>query len=131
MPKKKKESIFERPKRSEDEEEIVEEPEGFKEHEEHDETSDERETKMHVGGAEVDMYTEEGREELMEDDEITEWEEGFAEGEDEPERAHCAQCGKVLSQNSSKLLEREMNHTTYLFCSTNCLNKGVKHAKKK
>ncbi len=126
MPKK-KESIFEKPKQDE---EIVEEPEGFKEHEEHDETPDELEHKMHVGGKEVDVYTEEGREELLEEDEVDTWEEGFARGEDNPELAHCAQCGKVLGQ-SQKLVEREIGHTTFLFCSDACAQQGVNHAKKK
>jgi hypothetical protein len=132
MPKKKAPTIFEKPKRAPEEEEITEEPEQFRdEKEEHAEPADDFATKMRVGGAEVDVYTEEGREELMEDDEVGMWEEGFSRGEDEPELAHCAGCGKVLSQEESKLIEREIDHTTYLFCSTACANNGLKHAKKK
>ncbi len=130
MPKK-KESIFEKPKKAVEDEEIAEEPEGFKEHEEHDETVDELEHKMHIGGKEIDVYTEEGREELLEEDEVGTWEEGFSRGEDEPELAHCAQCGKVLSQDQSRLAEREIDHTPYVFCSTVCANSGINHAKKK
>jgi len=129
MPKKKP-TIFDKPK-EEDEEEITGEPEGFREHGEHEETPEEFEAKMHAGGAEVDMYTEEGREELMEEDEIADWEEGFAEGEDEPEKAHCAGCGKVLGQEKSGIVEREINHTLYFFCSDRCAKAGIRHAKKK
>jgi len=131
MAKKKKESIFEKPGKQEKDEQTDEVPMGFKEHEEHDETPDELESKMRVGGKEVDVYTTEGREELMEEDEVAGWEEGFAEGEDNPELAHCAHCGNVLSQDEEKVIEREIDHTTYLFCSAACATKGVKHAKKK
>ncbi len=128
MPKKQKESIFEKPKQ--DDEEMVPEPEGFREHEEHAETPDELEHKMSIGGAEVDVYTAEGREELQEDDETADWEEGFARGEDDPELAHCAHCGKVLGQDASKLVEREIGHVVHVFCSAACAENGVKHGKK-
>lgn len=128
MPKK-KESIFEKTGKPEKGEEIEESPEQFlDESEEHDA---EVEVRMSAGDAAVDVYSEEGREGLIEDDEIAEWEEGFSRGEDEPEVAHCAGCGKVLSQDESKLIEREIDHTTYLFCSTACVDKGLKHAKKR
>ncbi|MEM2916323.1 MAG: hypothetical protein QXT19_03130 [Candidatus Woesearchaeota archaeon] len=130
MPKKKAVTIFDKPK-EEDAEEISEEPEGFRELEEHPENPEEFRQKMDVGGAEIDVYTEEGREELMEDDEVAEWEEGFAEGEREPEKAHCAGCGKVLSQDESKIVEREIDHIIYNFCSDKCAKAGLQHAKKK
>ena len=126
MPKKQKETIFEKPKQ--DDEEMVGEQEGFREHEEH---PDEIEHTMRVGGAEVDVYTEEGREELKDDDEVADWEEGFSKGEDDPELAHCAHCGKVLGQDQSSVIERESDHVTYLFCSAACADKGVKHGKKR
>lgn len=133
MPKKKpaKPSIFERQGKVDRDDEISEELEGFREHEEHDGTPDDFEAKLHSGEAETDVYTEEGREELIEDDEVSEWEEGFSRGEDEPELAHCAACGRVLSQDSSRLVEREINHITYVFCSKQCANKGLVHAKKR
>ncbi|MGH9425389.1 MAG: hypothetical protein ACRD2L_03665 [Terriglobia bacterium] len=125
-----KENIFEKPKKAAEDDEIVEEPEGFKEGDEHDETPEEVEHKMHVGGKEVDVYTEEGREELLEEDEVSVVEEGFSRGEDEPEVAHCAGCGKVLSQ-SQKNIEREISHKIFLFCSDACVSKGAQHAKKR
>lgn len=128
MPKK-KESVFDQ--RKSDDEEISDEPKGFREKDEHDETHEEVEIKMHVGGKEVDMYTEEGREELMEDDEISVSEEGFAEGEEEPEKAHCAGCGKVLSQNKDTIIEKEFDNITLLFCSEKCASAGRQHAKKR
>ena len=45
-----------------------------------EENSEERELKIKQGEKEKDVYTEEGREALEEDDEIEPWEEGFAKG---------------------------------------------------
>lgn len=45
--------------------------------------SDERELRMKKGDADEDVYSEEGRELLEEDDEIETWEQGFIEGEEE------------------------------------------------
>jgi len=112
-------------------EELVGEEHGFREGGEHEEAPEEVEHKMHVGGAEVDVYSEEGRVELMEDDEVAEWEEGFAKGEENSELAHCAACGKVLSQDESKVIEREIQNETHLFCSDKCASAGVQHGKKK
>ena len=130
MAKPKKESIFEKPKADKDDE-VDEVPMGFKEGDEHDETPEEIELKMHVGGKEVDTSTEEGREKLMEDDEVAEWEEGFAEGAEDPEIAHCAHCGKVLGQDPKKIIERKINDEKEVqFCSEQCASAGIKHGKK-
>jgi len=126
---KKKESVFE--KRKTDDEEISDEPMGFKEGDEHDETPEEVKVKMHVGGKEVDTYTEEGREELLEDDEVSAGEEGFAEGEEEAEKAHCAGCGKVLGQDKKTIIEKEFDHVIVLFCSETCAKAGRQHGKKR
>jgi len=45
-----------------------------------EETSDEKKAKMKVGEEDEDIYTEEGREEEVEEDEIEPWEEGFMQG---------------------------------------------------
>jgi hypothetical protein len=126
MPKN-KQSVFD--KRKSDDEDISDgkDTEG----DEHDETPEEIETEMHTGEKDADTYTEEGREELMEDDEVSEWEEGFAEGEEESEKAHCAACGKVLSQDKKKLIEREFDHVIFLFCSEKCASAGRQHGKKR
>ena len=125
MAKPKKETIFEKPN-VDKEDEVDEVPMGFKEGDEHDETPEEIELKMHVGGKEVDTSTEEGREELREDDEVADWEEGFAEGAEAPELAHCAQCKKVLSNDPHKVIERKIKDTEFQFCSDKCAAMGVK-----
>ncbi len=125
-----KPSIFDKPKK-EDAGEFSEEKEGFKEPGEHSGTKEEYREKINEGSADADVYTEEGREELMEDDEVAEWEEGFSEGEAEPEKAHCAACGKVLGQDESKIVEREINHKIWNFCCDKCAQAGIQHAKKK
>ena len=126
-----KPSIHDEPKKAPEEDKISESPEQFlDEPEEHPEPPEKVEHSMKVGEKSVDVYTEEGREELVESGEIKAWEEGFSEGETNPERAHCAQCGKLLDQDKSKVIEKERDHTKYLFCSTVCADKGVKHGKK-
>jgi hypothetical protein len=128
MPKKKKENIFEKAKKQG----IVSEPEQFRdEKEEHSENPEELQAKMSSGSAETDVYSGEGREEMMEEDELAGWEEGFSEGETNNELAHCAQCGEVIGQNASRIVESESDHTKYVFCSALCAKKGVRHAKKK
>ena len=76
MPKKKG-SIFDQPKG--EKEEFIDEPNEFLEDKEHPGTAEDFTTKLQVGDKETDIYTEEGREELEEDEgEIAPWEEGFA-----------------------------------------------------
>ncbi|MBI4141662.1 hypothetical protein HY484_01930 [Candidatus Woesearchaeota archaeon] len=107
--------------------EIDAEPEEFLESEEHEGTHDEEELKIHTGQKEADIYTEEGREELTEDDEMEPWEEGFAEGATgRGQKAHCPVCGKILSQDESEIVEREYRGETYWFCSDKCAKTGVK-----
>ncbi len=92
-----------------------------------EETSEEKELDMELGEKDEDVYTEEGREELIEDDEVDAWEEGFMEGaEGRGELAKCAYCGKVLNQSKRKLIEREINNELYLFCSESCAKKGIR-----
>jgi hypothetical protein len=126
MPKN-KESVFE--KRKTDDGDISEEKDT--EGDEHDETPEEVESDMSTGKKDADTYTEEGREELLEDDEVSPAEEGFAEGEEEAEKAHCAGCGKVLSQDKKTLIEKEFDHKIVLFCSDQCAKAGRQHGKKK
>ncbi|MEM4336584.1 MAG: hypothetical protein QXG86_01100 [Candidatus Woesearchaeota archaeon] len=75
---KKKISIFD-VKKGEDEEFAMER--GIEdEPEEHEGTHEEEKIKFVKGEKEMDVYSEEGREEGLEEDEIEVWEEGFAEG---------------------------------------------------
>ncbi len=61
--------------------------------EEHEESSDELEEEMEIGEKEEDVYSEEGREKLVEDDEIDSWEAGFAEGADGQRECGASQRG--------------------------------------
>ena len=65
------------------------------------------------------IYTHEGREELLEEDEITDLEEGFTEGyENGDTEIKCPQCGKMLT--NEQVVERELRGQTYYFCSISC-----------
>lgn len=69
----------------------------------------------------TDVYSEEGREKLVEDDEITPGEEGFMEGaHDDGQGAKCRKCGKPLLDN---FIEREIDGEIYRFCSERCATK--------
>lgn len=64
---------------------------------------------------ETDLYSEEGREESIEDDEIDEVEEGFMQGYDSGDRlARCALCKKLLTDD---FVEEELNDEIYRFCN--------------
>jgi len=87
------------------------------------ETEEETEQDMETGEKEEDVYTKEGREKLVEDDEIKPEEEAFMEGEEEKgELAKCANCGKVLSQKKEEVIEREIDDEIFWFCSDKCAN---------
>ncbi len=70
-------------------------------------------------GKEQGIYSEEGREELMEDeDEITDLDEGFMQGYEEGEKlSECCNCGKVLKD---KTVEEEIDGELLRFCSSEC-----------
>jgi hypothetical protein len=122
MPKKKG-SIFDQPK---GEEEFIDEPEEFLEGEEHPETPEDFTVKMQVGDKEADVYTEEGREELEEDEgEIAPWEEGFAEGAEGTEGGHCAHCHKPLGDRGEVIEKKQKGEETLFFCSDKCASAGV------
>ena len=77
------------------------------------------EEEIHEG----DIYDEEGREELISEDEIQNAEEGFVEGFEHGEHeAKCAQCDKILDDYSEKIIEEEINEEYYRFCSEECAN---------
>ncbi|MBI2663159.1 hypothetical protein HYX15_01360 [Candidatus Woesearchaeota archaeon] len=64
---------------------------------------------------ETDVYSEEGREESIEDDEIDEVEEGFMQGYDSGDRlAKCSLCHKPLTDD---FVEEELNDEIYRFCN--------------
>ena len=79
-------------------------------------TNDEEET-------EEDVYSEEGRDSLVDSDGIEPWEEGFMEGaEDYGQGAKCRRCGNILI-NQENIVEREIKGEIYRFCSAYCANK--------
>lgn len=83
-----------------------------------------------VGGEEI--YSDKGREKMLEDDEIEPWEEGFMEGaEGGGEKAKCANCGKVLEQDSMNIIEKEIDNELKWFCSEDCVEKYEKKKLKK
>ena len=99
-----------------------------------------------------EIYSEEGREKLVESDSIEPWEEGFMEGADsDGQKAKCRKCGKengdvglekFKSENPDLVLldlrmpgtggtdvirqVREVNGEVYWFCSDECSEKYAK-----
>ena len=81
-------------------------------------------TETAVSGWRASHCSEEGREELEEDDEISPDEEGFMKGYEEGVKmAKCAKCGKVLGQ---KFMEKEIKNEIYRFCSDKCAERFKK-----
>ena len=75
-----------------------------------------------------DIYSEKGREDLVDDDEISPEEEGFMEGaEDGGKGAKCRRCGKVLGDD---LVEKEIDGDIHRFCSDKCAGKYSKEKEK-
>jgi len=115
---KKKGSIFEKPKGNNEvdsSEESEDEP-----------STEDFEVKVHIGDKEADVYTKAGREDLKEDeDEIANWEEGFAEGAEGSESAHCENCDKTLGDRDATIIEREVKGKILLFCSEKCASAGA------
>ena len=116
MPKKKGKTIFDVKYKEEDEEYAPEE--GLEdEPEEHAEKPEEFRREMEEGIREEDVYTEEGRDELTESDEIESWEEGYVEGAKGKETLTCRNCKKVIVESP---IEREIEHEIHWFCSDRC-----------
>ena len=83
-----------------------------------DETSEEHELAMEHGDEDEDVYTEEGRKKLEEDDEIEPWEEGVMEGASGiGQLGKDALTGKPL-MDSDEVIEMELDGKLYRFVST-------------
>lgn len=80
--------------------------------------------KVNTGEKDADVYSEEGREELTENDEMSAEEEGFvegAEGQDEKGvHGNCPTCGKTLGDREDGIVEREINGEKVFFCCDEC-----------
>ena len=72
---------------------------------------------MEEGKIDEDTNSAEGREKLVEDGEIDSWEAGFSEGaEGRGSKNCCAECGKLLSDDETGTIEREVNGDIKWFC---------------
>ena len=72
-----------------------------------------------------DVYSEEGRDSLEENEEIETWEEGFMEGADmDGQKAKCANCGKIVINENA--VEKEIDGEDLFFCSEKCVEKYEK-----
>jgi len=72
-------------------------------------------------GDDKDIYSEEGREELVDSDEISPAEEGFMEGADgDGQGAKCRKCGKILMDD---FIEKRFGEEIFRFCSDECAEK--------
>lgn len=88
-------------------------------------TKEEQRLDIKTGDQDEEVYTEAGRDELVEDDEIDAWEAGFMEGaEGRGQMTSCARCGKLLGQGKAKIFERKINGKKMLFCSEEHAEKG-------
>jgi len=69
---------------------------------------------------EPDVYESEGRENLVEDDEMSAEEEGFLQGaEGLGQDAKCRKCGKILME-ADDVIEKEIKGEVLRFCSEEC-----------
>ncbi len=83
---------------------------------------------MDIGEKDEDIYTDEGREKLEDDDEIDAEEEGFMEGaEGDGARAKCAFCGQPLFRE--KTFETKIKGKVFWFCSEEHIDEYKKKKK--
>jgi len=88
------------------------------------------EDEFEEGKFEEDVYTEKGREELVENDEISDAEEGFVQGFEEEEKlTECANCKKILV--TGDFVEKEIDGDIVRFCSGGCAEEYTISKKKK
>ncbi|MBS3164814.1 hypothetical protein J4439_05275 [Candidatus Woesearchaeota archaeon] len=84
-----------------------------------EEAPEDPELEMELGKKDEDIYEETGREELLDDDEIEAWEEGFMAGaEGEGQGGKCKQCGKALTPDET--IEHKVGDHILKFCSDLC-----------
>jgi len=96
------------------------------------ETQEEKTQDIREGEAEKDVYTEEAREEMIDEDAIEPWEEAFMEGaEGRGQQTSCRYCGKALSDDKSEIVERKIGEHDLWFCCDDCAEKFMKKRGKK
>ena len=87
-------------------------------------TKEELEQEIELGEKEEDPYTKEGRHAAVEDDSLTDSDEGFMAGYEQGEDStKCATCKKILEDD---FIEEEFEEETLRFCSENCAEKYEK-----
>lgn len=90
-------------------------------------TKEQIEEEIEKGNKEENIYTDEGREVMREEDEITSVEEGFMKGYEEGSKAAiCQTCGITLEKD---VVEIDYEGDTYRFCCEECADKFVKKKK--
>jgi hypothetical protein len=78
---------------------------------------------------EEEVYSSEGREKLVEEDEMSPWEAAFMEGaEGEGQNAKCRTCGKMLDREHA-VIEKVIEGELYKFCSDECVEKHERSSK--
>jgi len=87
--------------------------------EEDEEPAEEKVAKIRTGEKDKDVYSEEGLEELEEDDEVEAWEEGFAEGaKEDGQLSKDAFTGEVLTtEDEDDIVEMKIKGRLYRFLS--------------
>jgi len=68
-----------------------------------------------------DIYDEKTRKEEVDNDEISDAEEGFMEGYEDDNLTECAYCHQMV--RNKDCIEREINKVRYRFCCEDCYNK--------
>ena len=113
------------------EEETIDEKYDFIEDtDEREEPDDEKGAMMNEGELEENVYSDVGREKLVEDDEMEQWEEGFSMGaEDGGRGAKCRYCGKILI-NKEDAHERRIEGELCFFCSEEHVGKYIEKKEK-
>ena len=73
--------------------------------------------------SEEGIYSDEGREDMLENDEIDAFEEGFMKGaEMDGQNAKCRKCGRMLVKKD-EMVEKEIDDKVTWFCSEECAEK--------
>ena len=81
---------------------------------------------MEEGELEGDVYSYEGREKEVEDDEMEPWEQGFAMGaKGVGQGAKCRYCGRIIIEKEG-IIERKVGGELCFFCSDDHVEKYIK-----
>ena len=90
-----------------------------------DKSNDEQRADIEDNLQDEEVYTGAGRQELVDDDEISSKEAGFMEGaEGRGQNTSCAHCGKLLGDKEDGAFERKIGGKLLFFCSEKCAANG-------